>query len=269
MCLSYRLFSSHHYKCIRRRALEEKTLECFWGAKMAGHDATGAGKPSCWSPILTQWPNRKVLVLERLSTSHKSASNITYSAIASRKRSACVLRTVQHAVSTYSLVRPPVQCSVLCMPRCFTTPHHLHNTNASRVLLPQCRDASAVVKLWVVGKCCHTSCTPCTMHGIVRVVPSHCAFSPSLVDFTCTIRSTSRSQHLHVSWVHACMYDPTWDIDAYLSSKVMQSKIQGCVVQPQQCGLWRMLKSILNWYRRPSNDGVLKSWRKVGIVCYP
>ena len=83
---------------------------------MARHGGTGAGNPSCWTAILTQWPNRKVWVLERLSTSHKSASNITYSAIASRKRSACVFGTVQHAISTYSVVRPPVQCSVLCMP---------------------------------------------------------------------------------------------------------------------------------------------------------
>ena len=143
---------------------------------MAGHDGTGAGKPSCWTPKLTQWPNRKVLVLERLSTSHKSASNITYSAYASRERSACVFGTVQHAVSAYSLVRPPV-------PWCCTIPHHLHNTNANRVLVQQHRDASAVVKLCVVGKRCHTSSTPCTMHGIVHVAPSHCAFSTSLVDF--------------------------------------------------------------------------------------
>ena len=26
---------------------------------MALDDVTGAGKPSCWTPILTQWPNRK------------------------------------------------------------------------------------------------------------------------------------------------------------------------------------------------------------------
>ena len=144
---------------------------------MVLHDGTGAGKPSCWTPILTQWPSRQILVLERLSTFHKLASNITYSAIASRKCSAFVLRTVQHAISAYSLVRPPVQCSVLCMPRCCTTPHHLHNTNSNRVLVQQYSDASAVVKLWVVGKRCYTSCTPCTMHGIVRVALPHCAFS--------------------------------------------------------------------------------------------
>ena len=63
------------------------------------------------------------------------------------------------------------------------TPHHLHNKNASRVLVPQYSNASAVVKLCVVGKRCHTSCTPCTMHGIVRAALSHCAFSTSLVDF--------------------------------------------------------------------------------------
>ena len=75
---------------------------------MALDDGTGAGKPSCWTPILTQWPNRKKLVLERLSKSQKSASNITYSAIASRKRSACVLHTVQHGLRAYSLVGLPV-----------------------------------------------------------------------------------------------------------------------------------------------------------------
>ena len=84
--------------------------------------------------------------------------------MASQKRSACVLHTVQHAVSAYSLERPLVQCSLLCMQQCCTTPHHLHNTNANRVLVLQYRDASAVVKLCVVGKRCHISCTPCTMH---------------------------------------------------------------------------------------------------------
>ena len=171
-----------------------------------GHDGTGAGKPSCWTPILTQWPNRKVLVLDRLSTSHKSVSNITYSANASRKRSACVLRTVQHAVSTYSLVRPPVQCSVLCMPWCFTTPHHLHNTNANRVLVPQYSAASAVVKLWMVGKRCHTLCTPCTMHRIVRVAPSHCAFSTSLVDFhTLYDQPFGPSTRMFLGFMPVCM----------------------------------------------------------------
>ena len=136
-------------KIFRPEYCDPECFRCYTG--------TGAGKPSFWTTILTQWPNRKILVLERLSTSHKSASNITHSAIASRKRSARVLRTVQHAVSAYSLERPPVQCSVLCMPRCCTTPHHLHNTNANRVLVPQYRDASAVVRLCVVGKRCHTS----------------------------------------------------------------------------------------------------------------
>ena len=129
---------------------------------MAFHGGTGAGKPSCWTPILTHWPNGKKSVLERLSTSHKSA-NITYSAIASRKRLVCVLLTVQHAVSAYRLVRTPAQCCVLCMPRCCATPHHLPYTNANHVLVPLYRDASAVVKLLVVGKRCHMSCTPRTI----------------------------------------------------------------------------------------------------------
>ena len=50
-------------------------------------------------------------------------------------------------------------------------------------IVPQYRNVSAVVKLRVVGMCCHTSCSTCTMHGIVRVALSHCAFSTSLVDF--------------------------------------------------------------------------------------
>ena len=114
-CLSYRLLSSCHCKCIQRRALEEKTLLCFWSAKMAFTDGTGAGKQSHWTPILTQCTNRKKMVLERLPTFCKSASNISHSAIASQERSACILHTVQHALTVYSLLRPPVQCSMLCM----------------------------------------------------------------------------------------------------------------------------------------------------------
>ena len=117
-CLSYRLFSSRHYKCIRRRALEEKTLLCFRSAKMAFRDGTGAGKQSRWTPILTQCLNRKKLVLKRLSTFRKSASNISHSAIASQECSACVLHTVQHALTAYNLVLPSVQCSMLCMLLC-------------------------------------------------------------------------------------------------------------------------------------------------------
>ena len=49
-------------------------------------------------------PNRKQLAHERLSPFHKSASNITHSAIASKKRSACVLYTVQYALTAYSVV---------------------------------------------------------------------------------------------------------------------------------------------------------------------
>ena len=130
---------------------------------MAFPDGTGAGKLSCWTPILTQCPNQKKLACERLSPFHKSASNITHSAIAERKRSACVLYTVQHALTAFSLVRQPAQCSVLCMPRRCAIPHHLHNTNASRVLVPQYRNVSAVVKLRVVRKRCQTSCTACTL----------------------------------------------------------------------------------------------------------
>ena len=160
----------------------------------------------------TQWPNRKMLGLERLSTSHKSASNITYSANVSQKCSARVLRTVQHAISAYSLVRPPAQCSVLCMP------HHLHNTNGSRVLVQQYSDASAVVKLCVVGTRCHTSCTPCTMHGIVRVALSHCAFSISLVDFhTLYDQPFGPSTCMFLEYMLVCMIRHEILMHAYLA----------------------------------------------------
>ena len=157
---------------------------------MALPDGTGASKPACCTPISTQWPNCKMLGFERLSTSHKSASNITYSANVSRRCSARVLRTVKHAIRAYSLVRtvqhaisanslvwPLAVCSVFSMPWCFTIPHHLHNTNTRCLQLLEYRDASSVVKLWVVVKRCHTSCTPCTMHVIVRVALSHCVYS--------------------------------------------------------------------------------------------
>ena len=162
-CLSYRLFSSHHYKGIQRWALEEKTLLCFSFAKMALPDGTGAGKAACCTPISTQWPNRKMLGLERLSTSHKSASNITYSANVSQKCSACVLRTVQHAVSAHSLVRPPVQYSVLCMPWCITTPHHLHNTNDACLFSKfiKWKEQGCIVPPQPCGRvkrCCKTTC---------------------------------------------------------------------------------------------------------------
>ena len=127
-------------------------------------------------------PNRKV-ARERLLPFHKSASNITHSSIAEQKRSVCVLYTVQRALVHTVLVRQPVQCSVLCMPRRCTTPYHLHTTNANCALVPQYRNVSAVVKLQVVGKRCPTSCSTCTMRGIVHVSLSHCAFSTSLVDF--------------------------------------------------------------------------------------
>ena len=117
-CLSCRLFSSRRYKYIQRQALEEKTLPCFWSAKMAFPDGTGTGKQSRWTPILMQCTNWKKMVLERLSTFRKSASNVSHSAIAGQERSACMLNTVQHALAAYSLVRPLVQCSMLCMLFC-------------------------------------------------------------------------------------------------------------------------------------------------------
>ena len=128
----------------------------FWSAKLAFPDGTGTGKLSCWTLILTQWPNRIKLVFERLSTFIKSASNITHSAIASQERSTCVLHTVHHALTAYSLV--PHQCSVLCFACCYATLHHLHisyyyssNATASRALERQYRNASAGMNLRVMG----------------------------------------------------------------------------------------------------------------------
>ena len=110
--------------------------------------------------------SRKKLLLERLLTFHKAASNITHSAIASQERSACVLHTVQHALTAYSLVRQPVQCSMLCMLLCdpasfayyCTTSTCSSTANASRALVPHYIN---VVILLVVRKRCQTSCTTC------------------------------------------------------------------------------------------------------------
>ena len=103
-CLSYRLLSSHHYKCIQQQALEEKNLLCFRSAKMAFPDGTGTAEPSCWTLVLTQCPNRKKkkkkVALDRLSAFHKSSSNITHSSIASQERSACALHSV-HSTLPY------------------------------------------------------------------------------------------------------------------------------------------------------------------------
>ena len=101
-------------------------------------------------------------------------------------------KNVQHACCTlYSM---PSLYTVWCANqsrvlyfacRC-TTLHHLHNTNANSVLVPQYKNVSVVVKLRVVGKHCHTSCTTSLhymYHWIVHVALSHCAFSTLLVDF--------------------------------------------------------------------------------------
>ena len=134
-----------------------------------------------------------MLGLERLSTSHKSASNITYSANVSRKCSARVLRTVQNAVSAYSLVWPPVQCSVLCMPRCFTA-------------VQRCQCGCEVVGggealPYLVHSMYHA--WDCTCSTVILGILNFAGGFPH------AIRSTFRSQRSHVSWVHACMYDPT------------------------------------------------------------
>ena len=146
---------------------------------MAFRDGTGAGNQSHWTRILTQCPNRKKLVLKGLSTFRKSASNISHSAITSQERSACVLHTVYstacpHCIqfgaasaefyALHAVVRP----CIICILHCSSS-------------MPQYRNASAVVNLQVVGKCCQTSCT--TMGLYSHVALSHCAFSTSLVDF--------------------------------------------------------------------------------------
>ena len=103
-------------------------------------------------------------------------------------------KNVQHACCTlYNMpslhkVWCGHQCSVLCFACCCATLHHLttSNANASRALVPQYRNVSAVVNLRVVGKRCQTSRTTCrstTMGLYSHVALSHCAFSTLLVDF--------------------------------------------------------------------------------------
>ena len=80
----------------------------------------------CWEAIpldsdINAVPDRKKLALDKRSAFHKAASNISHTAIASHKHSSCVLYTVQHAVTAYSLVQQPVQCSMLRMLLCNPT----------------------------------------------------------------------------------------------------------------------------------------------------
>ena len=113
--------------------LEEETLLGFWSARTAFPDSTGAGKLACWTPILTQYPNKKNGAWEAI-------------AIALLWSLACELYSVQYVLTVYSLVQQPVQCSKLCMP---LYPHYLHNVTANCALVPQYRNVSAVVKLRV------------------------------------------------------------------------------------------------------------------------
>ena len=139
---------------------------------MAFPDSTDTGKPSRWTPILTQCPNRKKLVLERVSTFHNPFQTSPTPPLPRKN--------VQHACSTlYSMpslhtVWCGNQCSVLCFACCSGTLHHLHtsNANAYRALVPQYRNVSVVVNLRVVMKrrqtLCTTSTTGIPWHGIVQ-----------------------------------------------------------------------------------------------------
>ena len=123
------------------------------------------------------------MILERLSTFHKSTSNITHSAIASQDRSACVLHTVQHALTAYSLLRQPVHALHVVVRPCIncilyycTTSTCGGNENASRALVPQYKNVNAVVNLRMVRKCCQTSCTTYLYSTVVY--HCHTALSP-------------------------------------------------------------------------------------------
>ena len=80
------------------------------------------------------------------------------------------------------------------------------------------KDASAVVKLRVVGKRCHTLCTPWTMHGIAHVALSHCAFSTSLVDFhTLCDQPLGPSARTFLGYMPVCMIRNEILMHAYLA----------------------------------------------------
>ena len=53
--------------------------------------------------------------------------------IALQERPACVLHSVQHALTVYIVVQSQMQCSMLCMLLC--APHHWHNANANQHLV--------------------------------------------------------------------------------------------------------------------------------------
>ena len=186
-------------------ALEGETLLClaFWSAKLAFPWGTGAGKLSNWTPVLTQYANRKQLASERLSPFHKSVSNITHSVIP--KQNVMYACCTLYSMPSMRTVWCGIQCSVLCFACCCATLQHLHtsssNANANRALVPQYRNVSAGVNLRVVRKHCQTAWTSdyiiyCHDMGLY----SHCSTVTLCVlhfagGFPYTIQSTLRSQH--------------------------------------------------------------------------
>ena len=145
---------------------------------MAFPDGTGAGKPSHSTPTLTQCPNRKNLVLERVSTFRKSA--FKHHREEALQHVCCTLYSMLslHTVWYYS----GNQCCVLCFACCCVTLHRLHtsNANANHALVRQYRHISAVVnKLAGRGegrgrgeggrKRCQTMCITCrSTTGMLR-----------------------------------------------------------------------------------------------------
>ena len=103
------------------------------------------------------------LALERLSTSHKSTSNTTRSAIASPNRSACVLFAVQHACcSLYSM--HVVHCTTCVL---FTVQHACCSLYSMRVV-----HCTACVLFTVQHACCSlysmrvVHCTACVLFTV-------------------------------------------------------------------------------------------------------
>ena len=118
---------------------------------MAIPDSTGAGKQSCWTKIITQFPNRK--------TWHVRGYCHSINQLQTSSTPPLPRKNVQHACCTlYSMPSlHTVWCSNFAC--CCATPRHLHNANANRALghtcrtlYPQYRNVSAVVNLWVVGE---------------------------------------------------------------------------------------------------------------------
>ena len=83
----------------------------------------------CWTPVLAQCPHRKKRCLKGYWHSTYPLETLSPT-IALQERPACMLHSVQHALTVYIVVQSWVQCSMLCVLLC--APHHWHNANANQ-----------------------------------------------------------------------------------------------------------------------------------------